>query len=186
MAQTFKTPNDQAQDLIKKEETWKEKQARKPSASTPEQMNALRNRALRTFGSTDRYDDAFYMLPNGQMLSGTGGQNYGRVYDHRDINQVYGDEGVDLAEIAEGGNSTNMLDFMRGGNIRMIPETRSIDIMSKPTTQQMNRIYEMWKKGKLDGIQISDPKTKSGSELEFIDDIRNEAQISNLIRKYFI
>ncbi len=155
-------------------------------STTPGQMNELRNAALKKYGTTEKYGDAFYMLPNGQMLNGTGGyKGHGRTLDHRDINEIYDEADVDLEDLRYGGNTKNMLDFMRGGNIRMIPETKSLDIMSKPTDAQMNAIYRMWRDGKLDGIQISDPKTETGAELEFLDEIRNEAAISNLIRKYF-
>ena len=173
-------------ERIKNEmQEWNRKNELKPKRATPEQMNKIRDAAIKRFGITNRLGDAFYMMPDGRMLSGAGG-NYGnRVVDHRDIGSSYLDAGVDIQEAERGGNSHNMMDFMRGGNIRMIPENNSIDIMAKPTDAQMNMIYNMWRRGKLDGIQISNAEDKYGQQLGYLEDIRNERQISDFIRKYF-
>lgn len=164
---------------------WKEANEKKPHASTPEQLEKIRNAAFKQFGRARNYKDAFYMYPNGTMISGSGGQGYGRYFDHRDINGVYSDLGIDLYESDQGGNSTNMLDFMRGGNIRMIPETDGIDLMQKPTSEQMNAIYDMFKRGYLNSIQVSNPNDKYGQQLGYLEDIENERQISDFMRKYF-
>ena len=164
---------------------WQEENDKKPRGSTPEQYEKIRNAAFKQFGRARNYKDAFYMFPNGTMISGSGGQGYGRYFDHRDINGVYGDLGIDLYESDQGGNSTNMLDFMRGGHIRMIPENDAIDLMQKPTTEQMNAIYDMYKRGYLNNIQISNPNDKYGQQLGYLEDIQNERQIADFMRKYF-
>lgn len=174
---TYKNPTQLASDLTKKSEE-------KPRSSTSEQLEKIRKAAIDEFGLTDKYDQAFYMLPSGQMLNGSGGQRYGRYVDHRDINSPYYTAGFDF-ETDQGGNSANMLDFMRGGHIRMIPENSAIDIMSKPTDQQMNKIYDMFKRGKLSNIQISNPNDKYGQQLDYLEDIQNERQIADLIKKYY-
>jgi len=170
----FKSPLEQANALTKQ----------RPSSTTPEQMEALRQAAIKEFGTTNRFRDAFYMLPNGQLLSGTGGQRWGRVYDHRDINSLYTNAGIELDD-EEGGNSTNMLDFIRGGNIRLIPENKAIDLMKAPTKEQRNAIYNMYRLGALEGIQISNPNDKYGQQLEYLENIANEGQIRNLLNKYY-
>lgn len=169
----FKSPLEQADSILKR-----------PTATTPEQMEKLQKAAIKKFGTTDKFKDAFYLLPGGEMLSGTGGQKWGRVYDHRDVNEIYGDEGIDLDDDAAG-NTTNMLDFMRGGNIRLIPETNAIDLMKAPTSQQLRAIYNMYRQGALEGIQISNPSDKYGQQLDYLEDIQNEQQIRNLFKKHY-
>lgn len=171
---TYKTPLEQANALQKP----------RPAATTPEQMDSLRKAAIKKFGTTSRFKDAFYLLPEGQLLSGTGGQKWGRVYDHRDINELYNNAGIDLDDEAAG-NTTNMLDFMRGGNIRLVPETNAIDIMKAPTPQQLRAIYNMYRQGALEGIQISNPNDKYGQQLDYLEDIANEGQIRNLLKKHY-
>lgn len=180
--QTFKTPDAMFQSEHQK---WKEANAKKPTSSTPEQMEAIRQHAIKSFGTTNRFENAFYMLPDGTMLDGTGGYGFGRMVDHRDIGDSYHDSNVDLAQIEEGGNSHNMLDFMRAGNLRLIPETNAIDVMAKPTEQQLNRIYNLWRLGKIKGIEASDPKTRSGSQLGYLGNINNEEQIAAFLNRYF-
>lgn len=167
------------------QQKWKEANEKKPRASTDAQYDSIRKAALKQFGRARNYRDAFYMYPDGTMISGSGGRPYGRILDHRDINSIYGDLGIDLYEEDQGGNSTNMLDFMRGGNIRMIPESASLDLMRKPTSQQMNKIYEMFNRGYLDNIQISNPNDKYGQQLGYLEEIQNERQIADFLRKYF-
>lgn len=173
----YKSANEQSDDLIEKEE-------QKPRTSTPDQWERVRNAAIKEFGLTDKFSNAFYLLPNGQMLDGTGGQRYGRLYDHRDINSPYYNEGIDW-EDEQGGNSSNMLDFMRGGHIRLIPENKAIDLMAKPTTEQLNQIYKAFNKGQLESIQVSNPKDKYGQQLGYLENIKNERQIADFLRKYY-
>ena len=167
------------------QQRWKEANEKKPRASTDEQYDLVRKSALKQFGRAKNYKDAFYMYPDGTMISGSGGQPYGRSLDHRDINSIYSDLGIDLYEVDQGGNSTNMLDFMRGGHIRMIPESASLDLMRKPTLQQMNKIYDMFNRGYLDNIQISNPDDKYGQQIAYLEEIKNQQQIENFLRKYF-
>lgn len=162
---------------------WDAKNRLKPLKTTPEQLDKIRKAAIKEFGLTNNFNDAFYMLPNGNMLKG--GEYGTRYYDHRDINSPYANNNIDLQEIDRGGNTTNMLDFMRGGHLRIIPENSSIDIMAKPTEQQMNQIYQLWKSGKLNNLQASDPNDKYGQQLGYLENIRNERQIADFINKHF-
>ena len=177
MSQVFKDANQQSNDLLTKEQ-------QRPRASTPEQLEKIRNSAIKEFGLTDRFSNAFYMLPDGRMLDGTGGQRWGRAYDHRDINSPYYNNQVDLQD-DEGGNSTNMMDFMRGGHIRMIPELNGIDLMAKPTDAQLNQIYKMFNRGLLNNIQVSSATDKYGQQLGYLEDIQSERQIADFLRKYY-
>ena len=170
----YKTPLDQANAITTK----------RPRSSTPEQMEQIRNNAIKEFGFTNRFQDSFWMLPDGRMLSGTGGQRFGRIYDHRDINGPYIDANVDLDdEIA--GNTTNMLDFMRAGNLRLVPENEGIDIASNPTPQQLNAIIDLWRRGKINNIQATNPNDDYGQQLGYLEEIAKESQIYDFIRKYY-
>lgn len=169
----FKNANAQVESLIKE-----------PKGATPDQWEKVRQSAIKEFGTTNNYKNAFYMFPNGQMLDGSGGQGYGRVYDHRDINSSYYENDLDF-EDEQGGNTSNMLDFMRGGHIRMIPENKAIDLMAKPTNEQMNQLYKMFNLGHLNAIQISNPNDKYGQQLDYLENIQNERQIADFIRKHY-
>lgn len=166
------------------QQTWQERNNAKPYATTPEQLEKIRQAAIDEFGITPNFRNAFYMLPDGRMLDGSGGQGR-RVYDHRDIGSSYINSNIDIQELDQGGNSHNMLDFMRGGHIRIMPESDAVDIMSKPTTEQMNQIYRLWRLGKLNNIQVSDAKDKYGQQLGYLENIENERQIADFLRKYY-
>ncbi|KKN96782.1 hypothetical protein LCGC14_0164260 [marine sediment metagenome] len=81
------------------------------------------------FGITSSFTDAFYLLPDGDMISGGGG-GYGRGFDHRNIG--YG-----------GGGTRGMQEFMSLGAIRLMPEDGGLDMMVQPTSAQY-RTLEGW------------------------------------------
>jgi hypothetical protein len=93
-------------------------------------------RAITTFGLTDSFNEAGYILPDGRMLDFSGKREGGtpgnRAYDHRDIGRVLGI-----------GGSEALWEFMsRTGAIRSLPETGDLTIAKKPTSQQLYRIEE--------------------------------------------
>lgn len=164
--------------------SWNETNAKKIARTNPQQMDQIRKAAIKEFGLTSKFNNAFYMLPDGTMLDGSGGSGR-RMLDHRDIGSSYLNSNIDLQEIEQGGNSHNMMDFMRGGNIRLIPESNAIDLMSKPSEQQLNQIYRLWRMGYLDNIEISSSDDKYGQSLGYLEDIKNERQIRDFINKYY-
>lgn len=85
--------------------------------------------AKERFGVTTNLDAAFYLLPDGDMLSGGGGTS-SRAFDHRQIG--YGKGGTE-----------GMQEFMSLGAIRLMPEDGSVDIMVSPTSAQM-RVLGDW------------------------------------------
>lgn len=89
--------------------------------------------ALEYFGQTWRWAETGYLLTNGDRLDFSGrheGASGGyRTVDHRDILDVY-PEDADLD-----GNSA-MVDFMRRGNIRIMPEGDGINLQVAPTKAQ--------------------------------------------------
>lgn len=90
-------------------------------------------KAEETFGTTSNFYVAGYLLADGKLLNfGSYGQ---RVFDHRDIGQIFENE-------ASGFNSDNfdgnyyLKKFMNMGNIRLIPEYPGIEVSVKPNRRQ--------------------------------------------------
>ena len=154
---------------------WEEQNNRKPERSTQEQIDKIRKYALKHFGTTDNFDNAFYMLPDGRMLNGSQ-SGYMREYDHRDIGEAYVNSNVDIRELNRGGNTHNMEDFMKWGNHRIMPENKSIELYTKPTSEQYRAIVNLWKNGKLNNLEVN---------RDYLEDIQSESQIANFFRKHF-
>ena len=98
-----------------------------------------RQLAVEKFGTTDTFERAGYILPDGRMLDfAQNGQT--RDTDHREIMDVFGS-----AEVTEG---TDALDqFLADGNIRVMAELPGIDLSAsvEPTAQQLEQVREMAK-----------------------------------------
>ena len=89
--------------------------------------------AVKHFGKTYRWSETGYLLADGSKLDFSGrheGASGGhRTVDHRDILDIYpGDTELD-------GNGA-MVDFMRQGNIRIMPEGDGINLQAQPTKAQ--------------------------------------------------
>ena len=98
----------------------------------------LEQEAVKHFGHTYSWAETGYVLTDGSRLDfsgrheGSGGG--GRYEDHRDIAQLnaYSDlQGTDA-----------MIDFMRRGNIRVIPEVNGINLSVRPTRAQENTLAD--------------------------------------------
>ena len=98
----------------------------------------LEQEAVKHFGHTYSWAETGYVLTDGSRLDfsgrheGSGGG--GRYEDHRDIAQLdaYSDlQGTDA-----------MIDFMRRGNIRVIPEVDGINLSVRPTRAQENTLAD--------------------------------------------
>lgn len=88
--------------------------------------------AARTFGVTNDFNSAGYILPNGSMLDFSGSDKPSwikiRDYDHREIGRVKG----------LNGGTKGMQEFMSMGAIRF--STYSIDMVTPPTQAQMRTL----------------------------------------------
>ena len=96
-----------------------------------------RTLAVERFGTTEEFEQAGYILPDGQMLDFA--QNDAiRDTDHREIMDVFGP-----SEVEDGTRALNA--FLSDGNIRVMAEAPGIDISSEtaPTAEQLERIREM-------------------------------------------
>jgi len=104
-------------------------------ASNKAYHDNLRAEAIKKFGTTDNRSKAGYLLPDGKMLN-FGRNGFGSGYDHRDIDQIYGG--------AKKGTEA-MLDFMSGGNIRMIADAPGISLVGgTEVTPEQGRLLEQF------------------------------------------
>jgi hypothetical protein len=106
----------------------------KAAGGKPEYRRKL---AVEQFGTTDRFERAGYILPDGRMLNFA--QNDGtRDTDHREILDAFGP-----AEVSNGTEALN--EFLADGNVRVMAEAPGVDIAAKtpPTEQQLRQIRAM-------------------------------------------
>ncbi len=100
---------------------------------TDRQKAKYAQKAVDTFGTTERVDLASYILTNGEMLDFSEGQGY-RIKDHREISEI-----LDMPDSAE--YSDSLIYFMNMGNIRM--QTYGIDISAAPNAEQISRLRDV-------------------------------------------
>ena len=98
-----------------------------------------RQLAKEKFGTTDTFEKAGYILPDGQMLNFAQYEST-RDTDHREIMEVFGP-----TDVTEGTDALNK--FLSEGNIRVMAEQPGIDLSAgvEPTAQQLEQIREMAK-----------------------------------------
>lgn len=98
-----------------------------------------RQLAKEKFGTTDAFEKAGYILPDGQMLNFAQYEST-RDTDHREIMDVFGP-----TDVTEGTDALNK--FLAEGNIRVMAEQPGIDLSAsvEPTAQQLEQIREMAK-----------------------------------------
>ena len=98
-----------------------------------------RQKALDIFGTTDDWNEAGWILPSGDMLNFSDGDNHtgSREHDHRDIARAFSGAG-------EYGTH-EMRQFRNDGNIRFYPEIPGLNIASgtELTEDQEDRIREL-------------------------------------------
>nr|DAO14499.1 MAG TPA: Large polyvalent protein associated domain 23 [Caudoviricetes sp.] len=101
-----------------------------------------RELALKQYGTTENFEQAAFLLPNGKMLDFSGGaEGEKRGLDHRNIQTVFGP-----AEPGQNAAQADYLNqFIREGNVRIMPESPGVDISAetKPTAAQYAQIAEM-------------------------------------------
>ena len=98
----------------------------------------LEQEAVKHFGHTYSWAETGYVLTDGSRLDfsgrheGSGGG--GRYEDHRDIAQLDAYSGLQGTDA--------MIDFMKRGNIRVIPEVDGINLSVRPTRAQENTLAD--------------------------------------------
>lgn len=108
----------------------------------------LIDKAKKNIGTTWKYQVATYMLPDGSLLDGSDGTG-GFRNDHRYIGQIYPELGFQY-------RGDYMEDFMKRGNIRLLPESESVELKSKPTPQQIANLVNYARKGYISSIETPD------------------------------
>ena len=106
----------------------------KAAGGKPEYRRKL---AVEQFGTTDHFERAGYILPDGRMLDFAQNDST-RDTDHREILGVFGP-----AEVPNGTEALNK--FLADGNVRVMAEAPGVDIAAKtpPTEQQLRQIHAM-------------------------------------------
>ena len=125
---------ENARQAVKQEQQKVYDTKAKAAGGKPEYRRKL---AVKQFGTTDRFERAGYILPDGRMLNFA--QNDGtRDTDHREILDVFGP-----AEVPNGTEALNK--FLADGNVRVMAEAPGVDIAAKtpPTEQQLRQIRAM-------------------------------------------
>ena len=133
-------------------------------------------RAAQRFGITNKFDNAGYMLTNGNLLDFSDGQGY-RVLDHREIRDV-------LDFLPENGNrSDGLIQFMNMGNIRM--QIGGIDISKAPNKQQIPVLREFINKNNSEiTVDFSKENGDNAGSVEYPIGTNSE-KILNDIKTYF-
>lgn len=145
-----------------------------------------RKAAVEQFGTTNRFEEAGFLLPDGRMLDFSGGERGARTRDHRDIRGVFGP-----AELGRGATGTDALNrFLAEGNIRVMAETPGVDLCAKtkPTNDQIAAISRMAStlgnaKHRF-GLDISDENGNRVATRWYEGHIRGE-RIANDIRAFY-
>lgn len=125
---------ENARQAVKQEQQKVYDTKAKVAGGKPEYRRKL---AVEQFGTTDRFERAGYILPDGRMLNFA--QNDGtRDTDHREILDAFGP-----AEVSNGTEALN--EFLADGNVRVMAEAPGVDIAAKtpPTEQQLRQIRAM-------------------------------------------
>ena len=125
---------ENARQAVKQEQQKVYDTKAKAAGGKPEYRRKL---AVEQFGTTDRFERAGYILPDGRMLDFAQNDST-RDTDHREILGVFGP-----AEVSNGTEALN--EFLADGNVRVMAEAPGVDIAAKtpPTEQQLRQIRAM-------------------------------------------
>ena len=125
---------ENARQAVKQEQQKVYDTKAKAAGGKPEYRRKL---AVEQFGTTDRFERAGYILPDGRMLDFAQNDST-RDTDHREILGVFGP-----AEVSNGTEALN--EFLADGNVRVMAEAPGGDIAAKtpPTEQQLRQIRAM-------------------------------------------
>lgn len=148
--------------------------------TTAAQLDEITSSAKKHFGVTYDWNKAGYILTDGSRLDFSGkhqGYDTGmRSVDHRDIGEVYSDG-------SDGVNA--MIDFMKKGNIRIMPESNSINLSVAPTTKQETALRQFIRRANGEVIiDIDDANGKTVRSLEY-DAGTSAETILDAISQYF-
>lgn len=123
----------------------------------------LIRKAVDNFGTTDNPEEAFYVLPDGRMLDGSG-RHWG--LPESDVNGRQVDH-ADIAEILDSSGAQAMYEFMRRtGAMRFDRIVGIASIARKPTAQQLSVLGRSSKGGYL-ALSYNTPEGRIVDDIEF-------------------
>lgn len=121
----------------------------------------IEQRAAKEYGITQSVFNAGYMLKTGEMLDFSEGGDMGRCQDHRNIAQFFHYNPAEYAATTK-----QMIKFINRGNIRIMPESASIEFSIMPNKSQLYSIREIEKDFRSIGKKLTIEKSKGNcSEL---------------------
>lgn len=139
--------------------------------------------AKKYFGKTYKWAETGYLTPGGTKLDFSGRHDGApggyRTVDHRDIRDALGEDygGKDY--------SGAMIQFMREGNIRIMPESGGIDLIVKPTQQQEDALVQFVQQNRGEVmLDIDDANGNTIASVEYDRGTRS-ATVIGAIRDYF-
>ncbi len=139
--------------------------------------------AKKYFGKTYKWAETGYLTPGGTKLDFSGRHDGApggyRTVDHRDIRDALG--------LDYGGENYSgaMIQFMREGNIRIVPENGGINLIVKPTQQQEDELVQFVQKNRGEVmLDIDDANGNTIGSVEYGRGTRS-ATVIGAIRDYF-
>lgn len=153
------------------------------SLVTEEQAKKNNKTALEYFGRTYKWSETGYILLDGSRLDFSGKHDGApggyRTVDHRDIRDAFGDD--------YGGNgySDSLVQFMREGNIRIMPESGGINLSVMPTKAQERSLDDFISKERGEVVlDLDDDRGNTVASVEYPRGTRASKVLAD-IRKYF-
>lgn len=150
-------------------------------ASNNQTMPELEREAVTRFGHTYKWAETGYILTDGSRLDFSG-KNEGasggyRTVDHRDIGEIKAYENTSGTDA--------LIDFMKRGNIRVLPEDGGINLSVMPTKAQENALSDFISKNR--GEIILDIDNANGDTVVSVEYPRGThySKILQDIRNYF-
>lgn len=131
------------------------------NAFTPDEE--LIRKAVDNFGTTDNIDEAFYILPDGTMLDGSG-RHWG--LEEQDVNGRQVDH-ADVAEVMDTSGVQAMYDFMARTGAMRIDSAHGVASISRPPTPAQLGIIENSSKGNYLALSYNTPEGRIVDDTEF-------------------
>lgn len=131
------------------------------NAFTPDEE--LIRKAVDNFGTTDNIDEAFYILPDGTMLDGSG-RHWG--LEEQDVNGRQVDH-ADVAEVMDTSGVQAMYDFMARTGAMRIDSAHGVASISRPPTPAQLGILENSSKGNYLALSYNTQEGRIVDDTEF-------------------
>ena len=123
----------------------------------------LIRKAVDNFGTTDNIDEAFYILPDGTMLDGSG-RHWG--LEEQDVNGRQVDH-ADVAEVMESSGAQAMYDFMGRTGAMRIDSAHGVASISRPPTPAQLEILGRSSEGNYLALSYNTPEGRIVDDTEF-------------------